>query len=97
MSAKAQRSKSVRDGGGQRYGASGFGRTAQLVCGFSNPDVQGAKAVVGGGRHGDKGYFVQPTVLVDTNENMKVVREEISAQWFRQFLSLTTDDVLKQS
>ena len=29
------------------------------------------------GRHGDKGYFVKPTVLVNTNEKMKVVREEI--------------------
>jgi len=26
---------------------------------------------------GDKGYFVKPTVLVDTTENMKVVQEEI--------------------
>ena len=48
------------------------------VCGFlESGRSEGAKAVVGGGRHGDKGYFVQPTVLVDTNENMKVVREEI--------------------
>ncbi len=48
------------------------------VCGFlESGRSEGAKAVVGGGRHGDKGYFVKPTVLVDTNENMKVVREEI--------------------
>jgi phenylacetaldehyde dehydrogenase len=46
---------------------------AYLESGFS----EGAKAVVGGGRHGDKGYFVKPTVLVNTNEKMKVVREEI--------------------
>jgi phenylacetaldehyde dehydrogenase len=38
---------------------------------------EGAKAVTGGSREGDKGYFVKPTVLVNTNENMKVVREEI--------------------
>ena len=38
---------------------------------------EGAKAVTGGSREGDKGYFVNPTVLVNTNENMKVVREEI--------------------
>jgi phenylacetaldehyde dehydrogenase len=38
---------------------------------------EGAKTIVGGKRHGDKGYFVEPTVLVDTNENMKVVKEEI--------------------
>jgi phenylacetaldehyde dehydrogenase len=37
----------------------------------------GAEAVVGGGRSGDRGYFVQPTVLTNTNPNMKVEREEI--------------------
>ncbi len=39
--------------------------------------AEGAKATAGGSRHGDKGYFVKPTVLVNTNEKMKVVREEI--------------------
>lgn len=38
---------------------------------------EGAKAATGGSRHGDKGYFVKPTVLVNTNEKMKVVQEEI--------------------
>jgi phenylacetaldehyde dehydrogenase len=48
------------------------------VCGYLESGLsEGAKAVVGGGRHGDKGYFVKPTVLVNTNEKMKVVQEEI--------------------
>jgi phenylacetaldehyde dehydrogenase len=38
---------------------------------------EGAKAVVGGRKFGDKGYFVEPTVLVDTTKNMKVMQEEI--------------------
>ena len=38
---------------------------------------QGAKFVTGGSRVGDQGYFVQPTVLTDTNPDMSVVREEI--------------------
>jgi phenylacetaldehyde dehydrogenase len=38
---------------------------------------QGAKALAGGRKHGDKGYFVEPTVLVDATEDMKVVQEEI--------------------
>jgi hypothetical protein len=37
----------------------------------------GARAPAGGGRAGDLGYFVQPTVLTDTTPDMKVVREEI--------------------
>ncbi len=38
---------------------------------------EGARAVSGGKRRGDKGYFVEPTVLVDTKPEMKVCREEI--------------------
>ena len=38
---------------------------------------EGAKAVCGGNRFGDQGYFVEPTVLTNTSEDMKVVREEI--------------------
>jgi phenylacetaldehyde dehydrogenase len=37
----------------------------------------GATTVTGGGRHGDRGYFVEPTVLTNTRPDMKVVREEI--------------------
>ena len=38
---------------------------------------EGARPVVGGGRAGKRGYFVQPTVLVNTKPGMKVVKEEI--------------------
>jgi phenylacetaldehyde dehydrogenase len=38
---------------------------------------QGAEIVTGGSRVGDAGYFVQPTVLTNTNPEMSVVREEI--------------------
>jgi phenylacetaldehyde dehydrogenase len=37
----------------------------------------GATALAGGGRHGDRGYFIEPTVLTNTRPDMKVVREEI--------------------
>src|SRR5262249_8565192 len=37
----------------------------------------GAEVVVGGARMGDRGYFVQPTILTNTNADMKVVCEEI--------------------
>ncbi|MFZ0286668.1 MAG: aldehyde dehydrogenase family protein [Terriglobales bacterium] len=48
------------------------------VCGYLESGFsEGAKAVVGGNKLGDKGYFVNPTVLVNTKPNMKVVQEEI--------------------
>jgi len=48
------------------------------VCSYLESGLsQGAKAIAGGQKKGDKGYFVEPTVLVDTTEDMKVVQEEI--------------------
>jgi phenylacetaldehyde dehydrogenase len=48
------------------------------VCGFlESGKKQGAKAISGGGRHGDRGYFVSPTVLTNVKPEMKVVQEEI--------------------
>jgi len=48
------------------------------VCGyFDIGKSEGARAVIGGERLGNKGYFVKPTVLVNTNEKMRVVQEEI--------------------
>ena len=48
------------------------------VCGYLDSGFsQGATALAGGHKASDKGYFVEPTVLVNTNEDMKVVQEEI--------------------
>ena len=50
----------------------------QRVLGYLESGfAEGAEAVVGGKRLGDKGYFVEPTVLVKTNSTMKVIQEEI--------------------
>jgi phenylacetaldehyde dehydrogenase len=48
------------------------------VTGYIDSGVkEGARVAAGGKRHGDRGYFVQPTVLTNTKPSMKVVREEI--------------------
>jgi phenylacetaldehyde dehydrogenase len=48
------------------------------VMGFlQSGQAEGAKSVAGGARHGDRGYFVKPTVLVNTKPGMKVMEEEI--------------------
>jgi phenylacetaldehyde dehydrogenase len=50
----------------------------QRVCGYIKSGVeQGATVATGGGRAGDKGYFVKPTVLVGARQDMRVVQEEI--------------------
>ncbi|KDR23477.1 aldehyde dehydrogenase, mitochondrial [Zootermopsis nevadensis] len=38
---------------------------------------QGAKLVAGGSRHGDRGYFIQPTVFADVKDGMTIAKEEI--------------------
>jgi phenylacetaldehyde dehydrogenase len=38
---------------------------------------EGARTVTGGQRHGETGFFVQPTVLDGTKDSMKVYKEEI--------------------
>jgi aldehyde dehydrogenase (NAD+) len=37
----------------------------------------GSRALTGGNRIGDRGFFVEPTVLVDVREDMSVVQDEI--------------------
>ena len=39
--------------------------------------AEGAQAVSGGGRSGDRGYFVQPTVFAGVTGDMRIAREEI--------------------
>ena len=48
------------------------------VCGYLESGMNdGAKAVAGGKKKSGAGYFVEPTVLIDTKPDMKIVKEEI--------------------
>ena len=68
------------------------------VCGYLDSGFsEGAKAVVGGGRHGDQGYFVKPTVLVNTSEKMKVVQEEIFGPVVTAIPFKDADDLVQQA
>ncbi|KAH6676124.1 aldehyde dehydrogenase [Plectosphaerella plurivora] len=39
--------------------------------------AEGATVETGGGRHGDKGYFIQPTIFSNVKPEMKIMKEEI--------------------
>ena len=39
--------------------------------------ADGARALSGGQRHGDTGFYVEPTLLVDVNRDFSVYQEEI--------------------
>lgn len=50
----------------------------EKVMGYIGSGQQeGAKLVCGGGRVGDRGYFIEPTVFADVQDEMKIAREEI--------------------
>ncbi|MEM8678242.1 MAG: aldehyde dehydrogenase family protein [Planctomycetota bacterium] len=38
---------------------------------------EGARCVAGGERHGDKGYYVQPTIFTEVNDDMSIAKDEI--------------------
>lgn len=39
---------------------------------------EGAKLLCGGGAAADRGYFIQPTVFGDVQDNMTIAKEEVS-------------------
>jgi phenylacetaldehyde dehydrogenase len=48
------------------------------VCSYLQSGLdEGAKAIAGGKKREGAGYFVEPTVLINTTQDMKVVQEEI--------------------
>jgi len=58
---------------------------------------EGAKLLTGGKRHGDEGYFVQPTVFGDVKDNMKICREEIFGPVMQILKFKTIDEVVERA
>lgn len=78
----AERAQKLRVGAGlqpdTQMGPLVSQRQLERVTGYIQSGEQdGAEVVVGGKRVEGRGYFIQPTVLAQTNRDMRVVREEI--------------------
>ncbi|CAL1265894.1 unnamed protein product, partial [Larinioides sclopetarius] len=58
---------------------------------------QGAKMLCGGGRYGDKGYFVEPTVFADVQDNMRIANEEIFGPVMQILKFKTVDELLERA
>ncbi len=70
----------------------------ERVTGFFDAGRQeGAEFAVGGQRKGDRGYFVEPTVLTNTNPKMKVEAEEIFGPVVTVSPFKDVDDVLPKA
>jgi aldehyde dehydrogenase (NAD+) len=58
---------------------------------------QGAKLVAGGARVGDRGYFIQPTVFADVQDDMKIAQEEIFGPVMSIIKFKTVDEVVQRA
>jgi aldehyde dehydrogenase (NAD+) len=58
---------------------------------------EGATLAVGGERVGDRGYFIQPTVFCDVQDEMKIAREEIFAPVMSIIAFKDMDDVIRRA
>jgi aldehyde dehydrogenase (NAD+) len=58
---------------------------------------EGAKCVLGGGRIGDKGYFVQPTVFTGVTDDMKIAKEEIFGPVMQLLTFKTLDEAIQRA
>ncbi|XP_072037504.1 aldehyde dehydrogenase 1A1-like [Amphiura filiformis] len=57
----------------------------------------GAKLECGGGRHGDKGYFVESTVFSDVKDDMRIAKEEIFGPVQSIFKFKTIEEVAERA
>ena len=58
---------------------------------------EGAKLVCGGERVGDRGYFIQPTVFADVQDDMKIAKEEIFGPVMSVIPFKTVDEVVARA
>lgn len=58
---------------------------------------EGARLMTGGERHGEKGYFIMPTVFADVKDSMKIAREEIFGPVQSIMKYSTLDEVISRA
>ena len=58
---------------------------------------EGAVVVTGGGRWGEKGFFIEPTVFTNVQDHMKIAKEEIFGPVMSIFKWKDDDDVIEKA
>ncbi|XP_054638344.1 aldehyde dehydrogenase, mitochondrial-like [Dunckerocampus dactyliophorus] len=64
---------------------------------ISSGKREGAKLMCGGGAAADRGYFVQPTVFGDVQDNMTIAREEIFGPVMQILKFKTLEEVVERA
>jgi aldehyde dehydrogenase (NAD+) len=57
----------------------------------------GAKIVTGGGRVGEKGYFVEPTLFTDVKDDMRIARDEIFGPVMSVLKFKNVDEIVRRA
>ncbi len=60
-------------------------------------EQQGAKRLTGGGRIGDCGYFIEPTLFADVSDDMAIAKEEIFGPVLSVLRFSDVDDIVKRA
>jgi len=58
---------------------------------------EGARLLTGGKRHGTKGFFVEPTIFADVQDNMSIAKEEIFGPVLSILKFKTVDEVIQRA
>ena len=58
---------------------------------------QGARCVTGGERHGDKGFYITPTVFADVQDDMAIARDEIFGPVMSVVKFSDTEEVIERA
>jgi aldehyde dehydrogenase (NAD+) len=70
----------------------------EKILGYIDEGVkEGARLLTGGKRHGDKGWFIEPTVFADVTDDMTIAREEIFGPVMSILKFKTIDEVIARA
>jgi len=58
---------------------------------------EGAKLMAGGGRVGNRGFFVEPTIFCDVKDDMKIAKEEIFGPVMSIIKFKSVDEIIKRA
>jgi len=58
---------------------------------------EGARLLTGGKRHGTKGFFVEPTIFADVQDNMSIAKEEIFGPVLSILKFKSVDEVIQRA
>ena len=59
--------------------------------------AEGAELTTGGSRHGDKGYFVEPTVFANVQDDMRIAKDEIFGPVMSILKFGSTEEVIERA